>query len=86
MKRYPFTTIPALLLMCVTQLQAQHSKPQHDSQAHFYMTEGVEVEKSSETGWVNLFNGKDLTNWKTTGNWIVRDGVVTLHPRKGEHG
>lgn len=46
------------------------------------------AEKQAEfyPGWVELFNGKDLTGWKTTGNWIVKDGVVTLHPRPGEEG
>ncbi len=34
-----------------------------------------------------MFNGKDLTGWKTTGNWVVEeDGVVALHPRPGEKG
>jgi hypothetical protein len=34
-----------------------------------------------------MFNGKDLTGWKTTGNWVVEEGgVVTLYPRPGEHG
>ena len=33
-----------------------------------------------------LFNGKDLTGWQTNGNWIVKDGVITLHPREGEKG
>jgi hypothetical protein len=39
------------------------------------------------TGFVPLFNGKDLTGWKTTGNWLVEpDGSVSLHPREGEKG
>lgn len=31
-----------------------------------------------ETGWVSLFNGKDLTNWVKVGNekWEVEDGVI----------
>ncbi|MHC4404659.1 MAG: 3-keto-disaccharide hydrolase [Planctomycetota bacterium] len=34
-----------------------------------------------------MFNGKDLTGWKTTGNWIVEEGgIVALHPRPGEKG
>ncbi|WP_395751211.1 DUF1080 domain-containing protein [Prosthecobacter sp.] len=38
-------------------------------------------------GFVPLFNGKDLTGWKTTGNWVVdADGSLTLHPREGEKG
>jgi len=45
-----------------------------------------EVTEWSETGFVDLFNGKDLTGWQTTGNWLVEDGVITLHPREGEEG
>lgn len=38
-------------------------------------------------GFVPLFNGKDLTGWKTTGNWLVEpDGSLSLHPREGEKG
>jgi hypothetical protein len=38
-------------------------------------------------GFVPLFNGKDLSGWKTTGNWVVnKNGVVTLKPRPGETG
>ncbi len=38
-------------------------------------------------GFKPMFNGKDLTGWKTTGNWIVEeDGIVALHPRPGEKG
>ena len=45
-----------------------------------------EITEWSEAGFVDLFNGKDLTGWRTTGNWVVEDGVVTLHPREGEEG
>lgn len=45
-----------------------------------------EVTEWSETGWVELFNGRDLTGWRTTGNWVVADGVITLRPRPGEEG
>jgi hypothetical protein len=38
-------------------------------------------------GFISLLNGKDLSGWKTTGNWIVeKDGVVALKPRPGERG
>lgn len=38
-------------------------------------------------GFVPLFNGKDLTGWQTTGNWIVEaDGNIALKPREGEKG
>ena len=36
---------------------------------------------------VEMFNGKDLGGWKTTGNWIVEsDNTITLIPRPGEEG
>ena len=34
-----------------------------------------------------LFNGKVLTGWNTTGNWVVEnDNTITLKPRPGEKG
>lgn len=34
-----------------------------------------------------LYNGKDLSGWKTTGNWLVQDdGSVLIQPRDGEKG
>ncbi len=34
-----------------------------------------------------LYNGKDLTGWKTTGNWIPQaDGSLLIQPREGEQG
>jgi len=42
---------------------------------------------AADDGFVPLFNGKDLSGWTTTGNWIVEEGgTVALHPRPGEHG
>lgn len=42
---------------------------------------------AEEDGFVPMFNGRDLTGWRTTGNWVVEEGVdVTLKPRPGEHG
>ncbi|PHS03314.1 MAG: glycosyl hydrolase [Blastopirellula sp.] len=38
-------------------------------------------------GFVQMFNGKDLTGWKTNGNWVIEEGnVLTLKPREGESG
>ncbi len=41
---------------------------------------GEEKKAVNETGWVPLFNGKDLTGWKTfpkgPGKWKVEDGVL----------
>ena len=39
------------------------------------------------TGFQSLYNGKDLTGWKTTGNWLPqKDGSVLIQPREGEKG
>lgn len=36
---------------------------------------------------VSLYNGKDLSGWQTTGNWLVKDsGVLMIKPRQGEKG
>ena len=38
-------------------------------------------------GFVPLFNGTDLSGWKTKGNWVYdTDGAITLKPRPGETG
>ncbi len=50
-------------------------------------TGGSSIARAEEDGFVPLFNGKDLTGWKTTGNWVVnKKGYVTLKPRPGETG
>ena len=39
------------------------------------------------TGYVPMFNGKDLSGWQTKGNWVYdTDGSITLQPRPGEKG
>lgn len=41
----------------------------------------------TEEGFVTLYNGKDLTGWTTTGNWLPEaDGVLAIRPREGEKG
>ena len=43
--------------------------------------------KAEKKKWVTLYNGKDLTGWQTTGNWLPqKDGSVLIQPRKGEKG
>src|SRR5262249_16752263 len=41
---------------------------------------GGDEKKEKKDGWVELFNGKDLTGWKVypkgTGKWKVEDGVI----------
>ena len=42
---------------------------------------------AGEKGWVTLYNGKDLTGWQTTGNWLPQKaGSLLIQPRKGEKG
>jgi len=44
-------------------------------------------ELTDESGFVEMFNGKDLTGWQTTGNWVVEENnIITLNPRPGESG
>ena len=44
-------------------------------------------EKPADDGFVPLFNGKDLTGWKTEGNWVPQeDGTLAIQPRDGEKG
>ena len=41
----------------------------------------------AEPEFVNMFNGKDLSGWNTTGNWVVEDAdTIALKPRPGESG
>jgi hypothetical protein len=43
--------------------------------------------KPAVDGFVSLYNGKDLTGWNTTGNWLPqKDGSLLIQPRKGEKG
>jgi hypothetical protein len=53
------------------------------------MFKDIEIKevKCADDGFKPMFNGKDLTGWKTTGNWLVKPGnIIALEPRKGEHG
>ena len=40
----------------------------------------TEDNKGGDKGWVQIFNGKDLTGWEVypdgTGNWKVKDGIL----------
>ena len=43
--------------------------------------------KKADDGFVSLYNGKDLTGWTTTGNWLPqKDGSLLIQPRPGEKG
>jgi len=48
---------------------------------------GIRAAEKDGEGFVPMFNGKDLSGWKTEGNWVVEeDGMVALKPRPGEKG
>ncbi|MGB0769025.1 MAG: hypothetical protein ACPGYV_15110, partial [Phycisphaeraceae bacterium] len=47
----------------------------------------AEAESVDGDGFVHLFNGEDLTGWKTEGNWVAQDdGTLAIIPREGEKG
>jgi hypothetical protein len=41
-----------------------------------HLFRGQEATNDQSEGWVQLFNGKDLTGWKPNPNWTARDGVL----------
>lgn len=50
-----------------------------------FLSSGLFGQEKSE--FRQMFNGKDLTGWNTTGNWVVeKDNTITLKPRPGETG
>ncbi len=73
MKRTRFTTIVALLALALAGAAGPLARSQ---------------DKESNSGWVDLLAGGDLTKyWFTEGNWkLDKDGVVALVPREGERG
>ena len=50
------------------------------------LSDDVDYTAFKECAFTPMFNGKDLSGWQTTGNWMVEDNIVTLKPRPGEHG
>ncbi len=72
-------SIISLLLFSLTLWWAV-SVPQMASPVVDNETMTVEQAPPDETGWFQLFNGKDLTGWKThpnqPGNWRVEEGVL----------
>jgi len=39
--------------------------------------------EEAKAGFVSLFNGKDLSGWKHSGNWVVEAGVITREGKGG---
>lgn len=45
------------------------------------------ADEARDDGFVEMFNGKDLSGWQTNGNWMIEEGnILTLKPREGEWG
>ncbi|NRA95485.1 MAG: DUF1080 domain-containing protein [Planctomycetes bacterium] len=43
--------------------------------------------RGEDAGWKRLYNRKDLSGWKTDGNWLPQtDGSLMIEPRSGEKG
>lgn len=77
------------LEVCVldnTDLTPNDVFPQRPAGAKIQAAEPNEVPKANvpEAGFVPLFNGKDLTGWKThasqPGTWQIKDGILTCGP------
>jgi hypothetical protein len=60
------------------------------------LSSGVAADDKDDKGWVQLFNGKDLTGWKThpddKAKWEVKDGAIVgtgsvghLYSEKGDY-
>ncbi len=46
-----------------------------------------DVAEKDDDGFVQMFNGADLSGWQTNGNWLVKDeNTIKLEPRPGEWG
>ena len=42
---------------------------------------------AAEKDWVELYNGRELSGWQTSGNWLPqKDGTLLIQPRPGEKG
>ncbi|MEY4271624.1 MAG: hypothetical protein RL250_490 [Verrucomicrobiota bacterium] len=76
---------PSLLLACL--LLPAVARPAADGFPVSPTVPAVAHPAADAPGFVSLFNGKDLTGWRTKGNWVYdADGSVTLKPRPGETG
>jgi hypothetical protein len=48
----------------------------------------VVAQSSAQSGWVSLFNGKDLTGWKNNGaeKWVVEHGTILCESAANKYG
>jgi 3-keto-disaccharide hydrolase len=54
----------------------------------FLMGLGVVAQTQPDTGWIPLFNGKDLTGWKNNGEekWIAEQGTILCESTANKYG
>lgn len=81
---WKFTFLVVMLpLLVITSCFSQDETSGASSKQDLADKAGVSV----KDGFVELYNGKDLTGWITEGNWIPQDdGSVLIQPRENEIG
>jgi hypothetical protein len=54
----------------------------------FLVTAQAFAQAASEKPWVSLFDGRDLSGWKTNGSekWVADDGAILGESRVGKYG
>ncbi|MCP4097796.1 MAG: DUF1080 domain-containing protein, partial [Planctomycetaceae bacterium] len=83
-KNFKFATLFTLLALvmatyCWSQENSLDSKPKQ--------TGNHKPPNADELGFVELYNGRDLTGWTTQGNWLPQsDGSLLIQPRQNEQG
>src|SRR6266571_762232 len=53
-----------------------------------FLGRGTVAQAPRESGWIPLFNGKDLTGWKKNGDekWIVEQGTILCESAANKYG
>jgi hypothetical protein len=75
------TVRPSLILICLIAVLACSGK------ASLTLAAEKETKDGKKDGWVDLLRDNNLSlDWKTDGNWSIKDNVATLTPREGEKG
>jgi hypothetical protein len=56
--------------------------------AAFLLGLGVVAQTQPGTGWIPLFNGKDLTGWRSNGEekWIAEQGTILCESTANKYG
>ena len=75
----PFAQLFALCLLCIASI-SYASVPVTNNEP-----ENQTIQSDENSGWIQLFNGKDLDGWKHVGNghMTVEDGIIQTHGGMG---